>query len=130
MPRTRKTAEPVIPETPDDVPLSPPDMVEALKAEFAKREPQRITISELFNQNVALVAAATGKTFGRNAPPRVSEGSAVRILELSLMWALNNRGPAPSHDILPPEEGDESGEEVALPPADETIEASDDQSEE
>lgn len=131
MARTKPaTAEAVTPETPADVPVSPADMVEALQNEFAKREqPKRITISELFNQNVALVAAATGKTFGRNQPPRVSETSAVRILELSLMWALNNRTGQPSHDILPEDEG-EAEEGVVLPVnPDETIEAADDQSE-
>lgn len=123
-------------DTPADSPIEKLDDEELLRriqAEMQSRpasEPKRVTISEMFSQCVALVASATGKTNARSYP-RVTEQSAVRILELTLMWALNNRS-GPSHDILPSESDAEESETPEAPEAptpNETITASDDQSE-
>ena len=108
------------PETPTEEPgkltdqMSDEEIMAAINAEMAQNAarnpgPKTVTIKELFEQGVALVAAATGKTF-RNGVPQVSENTAVKLYELTLGWALQNRGGA-SHSILP-EEGGEV-EEVA-----------------
>lgn len=119
-------------ELPPDNPvnlMSDEDIQAAIAAEFANRpEPPRTTIKDIFEQSVALVAAATGKA-NRNGFPRVSEVTATKLYELALGWALQNRGGAPSHDILPPDALNEPTEEAALPPfePDEVIEAAPDQ---
>lgn len=123
---TTPVADPVV----EDVNhLSDEEIMARIQKEMASRpQPRSISIAELFQQMAALVASATGKSYATG--PRVTEQSAVKLMELSLMWALNNRGGA-SHDILPSEVG-ESGEEpeYEAPEPTEVIEAAADQSEE
>lgn len=123
---TTPVVDPVVEDVSD---LSDEEIMRRIQNEMASRpQPKGVTIGELFVQLSSLVASATGKTYANG--PRISEQSAVRVLELTLMWALNNRGGA-SHDILPEEMGG-SGEEpeYEAPDPSEVIEASADQSEE
>lgn len=81
------------------------DMLARIQGEFANRPASpRVTLQELYDQLIALVASATGKRY-RNGIPQLSENSAVKLMELTMMWALNNR-TTPSHDILPSEVGE------------------------
>jgi len=113
----KKAAEPDIPvqEISGEVPapqgkltqdMTDEEIMAAIQADMASRpappEPRKVTIRELFQQGVALVASSTGKQF-RNGVPTVSENTALKLYELTLMWALNNRGGAPSHDIIEPD---------------------------
>lgn len=111
--------------------LSDEELLRRIQAEMASRPTPppapRITIGELYNQFIALIAAGTGKNFGVRGP-RVSEATALKTLELTLMWALNNRAET-SNQIIPTEELGDAGEEPAeAPEPHETIEASADQS--
>ena len=74
--------------------IDPEEMRQRILNEFANRPNKTVTIQELFDQSVALVAAATGKRFRDG--PHISETSAVKLYELALMWALNNRQQQPS----------------------------------
>lgn len=123
MSRTRAPEAPV--EETEPAPVTDAEIMAAVNAEMARTqaaysEPKRVTVSELFQQAVALVASATGKSF-RNGVPIVSETSAVKLYELTLMWALNNRSGTPSHDILPGEGGEGEPVPTELPIPNEII---------
>jgi hypothetical protein len=107
-------------EAPAQEIVSDEDILARIQAEFANRpQPRQVTVSELFQQGIALVASATGKTF-RGGIPRVTEQTAVRVYELTLMWALNTRGnPGPA--ILDDEGVAEASAPVDLPTPDEII---------
>lgn len=81
-------------ETPAEGPTMSDDEIRAaIQAEFQSRQarqPRQVSIVELFQQGVALIASATGKDQTARGP-RVSEQTAVRLYELTLMWALQNR---------------------------------------
>lgn len=105
--------------------VSDAEILQRLQAEFASRpKPKVVTIQELYDQFVALIASATGKTF-RTGAPQVSENTALKTLELALMWALNNRNGAnqPVLPDLPDEPEGQADEAVDLPTPDEIIEA-------
>lgn len=109
----RKTAEPtpeVEPvETPTEV-VSDEDIRQRLLEEFQQRQQRqapRTTLRENFEAAVALVAAATGKNY-RAGIPRVSEQTAVKLLELTMGWHLSTRGSSESNAFLPDEEGNEA----------------------
>ncbi len=112
-------------ETTEQEQVSKAELLARIQNEFANRpsEPKRVTIADLYQQAVALIASSMGY---RTTKLR-SETTAVRIYELTLMWALNNRDRVPSHDILPDEMGSNAGEpevpEDEGPDPDETIEA-------
>lgn len=89
--------------------MSDAEIMAAIQAQIAERQaqqaaaaPAKVSVEQLFNQSVALVAAATGKRF-RGDIPSVSENAAVKLYELALMWALNNRDTT-SGQIMPPED--------------------------
>jgi hypothetical protein len=101
--------EPTQEIVPDD------EILRRIQAEMANRPaPRKVTIQELFEQGVALVASATGKNY-RGGIPRVSEATAVKVYELSMMWALNNRDGNASHNILPEEIGSDAPYEPPTP---------------
>lgn len=86
----------------------------------------RKTVFDLYNEFVALIASATGRR-----TPRVSEGTAVKVLEMTLGWHLQTRN-TPQPDIFPQEVmggGDDGSEENDGPVPDEIIEAADDAAE-
>lgn len=109
------------------------EIMAAINAEIASRQaasaPRQVTIAELFEQGVALIASATGKNF-RGGVPRVTEQTAVRIYELTLMWALNNRGQGGTPGILSNEEIGTEPIGDDLPTPNEIIEAAPDAAEE
>jgi hypothetical protein len=105
------------PENPTQEVVSDEEMYARIQQAIGERQaqgPKKVTVGELFQQAVALVASSTGKNF-RNGVPTVSEQSAVKLYELTLMWALNQRGETPSHDILDSGDGSDSEEAAALP---------------
>lgn len=108
-------------EAPTQTTPSDDEIRAAIEREIASRQRAsasrpRTAISETFQSMVALVASSTGKRYPGGIP-KVSEATGLKVLELSLMWALNNQnGNLPP--ILPsdaPESGDE-GEEPLLDP--------------
>ena len=137
------TTTPVVPDEGTDDPETAVDAIEestpepptdeeinaAIEAEMQARfaaaqsqAPRRVTVQDLFGQMVALVGSATGKTF-RNNTPTVSETAATKLMELSLMWALQTRNnPALGGAVLA---GEEEGEvEEPLLPVNEFISGS------
>lgn len=110
-----------------------PDIRPQLEAAFAERAAARqartVTIQELFGSMVSLVASATGKRYRDNIPT-VSEQSAVKILELSMGWALNSRqgavNPILEEDLIEVSGGAAQEEAPESPTPDEVIEAADD----
>ena len=123
---TRKTKTQPVEAAPVQEKISDTELLARIQSEFANRPPappRRITIAEMYQQAAALICSAMGYRTTRLK----SETTAVRIYELTLMWALNNKGTEPSHDILDPEEiGDtsEGADEAPAPEPNETIEAS------
>jgi len=102
--RSRASAPAEAPaEAPAQEKLSDTEIMERIKAEWAKRPaPAKVSISDIFDQSVALVAHATGRRSVLG--PRVSEQTAVKLYELALMWALNNRDRTDTGSIIPTQE--------------------------
>lgn len=95
--------------------LSDEAIRDAIAAEFASRpEPKKRTLSDLYTDGVMLVCGAMGYPRARLK----TEANAIRLYELTLMWALNNRDQT-APNILPEEIGGTS--EPDLPAAHETI---------
>lgn len=89
----------------------------AIAAEFARRPaaPQRqISFQQLFEEGVALVASATGRRLRTNEV-RVSEATALKLFELSMMWVLNHRGQA-TPEFIGNGESEGEGVEETLDP--------------
>jgi hypothetical protein len=113
------TEAPAIDETEATVPeIVSDDIRAAIEAEFANR-PQAIerpiAVRVYFQEMTALVASATSKRPRGNQAPTVSENTALKLMELSLMWALNHRD-ATSSNILEAEVGVGSEVEDAAGP--------------
>lgn len=83
----------------------------------------RKTVSDLYNEMIALVASASGRRIAR-----VSENTAVKVLEITLGWHLQTRN-SPQPDIFPQEvygDGGNGSEENTGPVPHETIDAAPD----
>lgn len=119
---TAPTPAPELEAEAPESPLSDASIRDAIAAEFASRpQPRQITLGELYAQFSELVLSHVR---GRRIVEFQTEANAVRVLELALMWALNNRnqgGPAMETGFPTSVIGE--GDEPAGPEPHETIEA-------
>lgn len=117
----RRTPAPAADEAPIDEPgqltqnMTDEEIMAAIQAETAKNAsrltppeaPKQVSLQDLYFQITALVKAEARLP----RAGKLSEASAVKLLELSLMWALNTRNaPAPVLNDIPTQEIGGSGE--------------------
>jgi hypothetical protein len=98
--------------------MSDQEIWDAIEAEKAARAasyppaPRQVSLQDLYFQITALVKAEARLP----RAGKLSEQSAVKLLEMALMWALNTRNaPAPVLNDIPTEEIGGSGEEGPTP---------------
>jgi hypothetical protein len=111
--------------------VSEEEMLLRLQQEFSARRaaqaPRSVSVMDLYHQFVSLVAGSLGY---RDAKIK-SETNAIKLMEITLFWALNNRNQQNQSEVIPQSEisgeSGEEGEEEELPTPDEVIEASLDQ---
>jgi len=115
----KKTTTPAEPSGELTKTMSDEEILAAINAERAANAAKSraanggISVSETFDSLVALVRSVA-RTTGRDQ--RLSEGGAIKLLELSLGWTLQNRNSGPSYPMQ-----EIGGEIEESSPADEAL---------